>query len=98
VLGNAHWARMLRSRSVAGQPRPPSRNDVATSSCRPRLPRRSAPAIASSPRTIPSSSPASSLAKYYAPGVGVFLEVEPDEQKVRLVSCSFDVRCASLAP
>ncbi len=37
--------------------------------------------------------------KYYAPGIGVFLEVEPDEQKaVRLVACNFDVRCASLAP
>jgi hypothetical protein len=37
--------------------------------------------------------------KYYAPGIGVFLEVEPDEGKaIRLVSCSFDARCASLAP
>jgi hypothetical protein len=37
--------------------------------------------------------------KYYAPGIGVFLEVEPDEQKaVRLVGCNFDARCASLAP
>jgi hypothetical protein len=37
--------------------------------------------------------------KYYAPGVGVFLEVEPDEAKtVRLVSCNFDSRCAMLTP
>ena len=37
--------------------------------------------------------------KYYARDIGVFLEVEPDEQKaVRLVSCNFDARCASLAP
>ncbi len=37
--------------------------------------------------------------KYYARGVGVFLEVEPDENKaIRLVSCNFDMRCASLTP
>jgi hypothetical protein len=37
--------------------------------------------------------------KYYARRVGVFLEVEPDENKaIRLTSCSFDPRCASLAP
>jgi hypothetical protein len=37
--------------------------------------------------------------KYYARGIGVFLEVEPDEQKaIRLVSCNFDPRCASLVP
>lgn len=37
--------------------------------------------------------------KYYAPGIGVFLEVEPDENKaIRLVSCNFDARCASLTP
>ena len=37
--------------------------------------------------------------KYYAPGIGVFLEVEPDEAKaIRLVGCNFDARCAMLAP
>jgi len=37
--------------------------------------------------------------KYYAPGIGVVLEVEPDEGKaVRLVDCNFDARCASLVP
>jgi hypothetical protein len=37
--------------------------------------------------------------KYYARGVGVFLEVEPDESKaIRLVSCNFDSRCAMLTP
>jgi hypothetical protein len=37
--------------------------------------------------------------KYYAPGIGVFLEVEPNESKaIRLVKCNFDARCASLAP
>ena len=37
--------------------------------------------------------------KYHARGIGVFLEVEPDEGKaVRLVSCNFDSRCAQLAP
>ncbi len=35
--------------------------------------------------------------KYYAPGIGVFLEVEPDAQEVlRLTSCNFDPRCATL--
>jgi len=35
--------------------------------------------------------------KYYAPGIGVFLEVEPDTQTVsRLTSCNFDPRCATL--
>jgi hypothetical protein len=37
--------------------------------------------------------------KYYAPGVGVFLEVEPDQGNAsRLVGCNFDPRCAMLAP
>jgi hypothetical protein len=37
--------------------------------------------------------------KYYAKGIGVFLEVEPDEQKaVRLVNCNFDSRCVGLTP
>ena len=37
--------------------------------------------------------------KYYARGVGVVLEVEPDEAKaIRLVGCNFDPRCAMLAP
>jgi hypothetical protein len=35
--------------------------------------------------------------KYHAKGIGVFLEVEPDESKViRLVSCNVDPRCATL--
>lgn len=35
--------------------------------------------------------------KYYAPGIGVFLEVEPEDQVVvRLVHCNFDARCATL--
>lgn len=37
--------------------------------------------------------------KYYAPGIGAFLEVEPDEAKaIRLVGCNFDSRCATLTP
>jgi hypothetical protein len=37
--------------------------------------------------------------KYSAPGIGVFLEVEPDEAKsIRLVNCNFDSRCAMLTP
>jgi len=37
--------------------------------------------------------------KYYAPGIGVFLEVETDVHKaVRLTSCNFDPRCATLPP
>jgi len=35
--------------------------------------------------------------KYYAPGIGVFLEVEPDSgEVVRLVKCNVDPRCALL--
>jgi hypothetical protein len=35
--------------------------------------------------------------KYYAPGIGVFLEVEPDSgEVVQLVKCNVDPRCASL--
>lgn len=35
--------------------------------------------------------------KYYAPGIGVFLEVEPESgEVVRLVKCNVDPRCASL--
>jgi hypothetical protein len=37
--------------------------------------------------------------KYYAAGIGVFLEVEPDESKaIALVSCNFDSRCGMLTP
>lgn len=36
--------------------------------------------------------------KYYARGIGVFLEVNPDTGEVhRLVSCNFDPRCQALA-
>jgi len=35
--------------------------------------------------------------KYYAPGIGIFLEVEPDQSlAIRLVDCNFDSRCDSL--
>jgi len=35
--------------------------------------------------------------KYYAPGIGLFLEVNPGEEEVlRLVSCNVDRRCSSL--
>ena len=35
--------------------------------------------------------------KYYAPGIGVFLEVEPDSgEVVQLVTCNVDPRRASL--
>jgi hypothetical protein len=35
--------------------------------------------------------------KYYAPGIGVFLEVNPDTgEVVQLVECNFDSRCADL--
>jgi hypothetical protein len=35
--------------------------------------------------------------KYYAPGIGVFLEIEPSTGEVnRLVKCNVDPRCASL--
>jgi hypothetical protein len=35
--------------------------------------------------------------KYYAPGIGVFLEVEPATgEVVRLVKCTVDPRCALL--
>jgi hypothetical protein len=35
--------------------------------------------------------------KYYAPGIGFFLEVKPDTQEaVRLVKCNFDSRCDAL--
>jgi hypothetical protein len=35
--------------------------------------------------------------KYYARGIGVFLEVEPEENNVsQLVSCNFDPRCEAL--
>ena len=37
--------------------------------------------------------------KYYAPGIGVFLEIEPDSATVsQLVKCNFDSRCALLPP
>ena len=35
--------------------------------------------------------------KYYARGIGVFLEVNPDiEEVVQLVDCNFDPRCEDL--
>jgi hypothetical protein len=35
--------------------------------------------------------------KYYAPGIGFFLGVNPeDEEVVQLIDCNFDLRCASL--
>lgn len=35
--------------------------------------------------------------KYYAPGIGTFLETDPDSGEVtQLVSCNFDSRCGSL--
>jgi hypothetical protein len=35
--------------------------------------------------------------KYYAPGIGVFLEVDPDAKEVvQLVNCNFDPRCKTL--
>jgi hypothetical protein len=35
--------------------------------------------------------------KYYAPGIGVILEVKPDTQEVlQLTNCNFDPRCANL--
>jgi hypothetical protein len=35
--------------------------------------------------------------KYYAPGIGVFLETAPDTGEVnRLVDCNFDARCDTL--
>jgi len=35
--------------------------------------------------------------KYYAPGIGVFLEIAPDTGEVnRLVDCNFDSRCGTL--
>ncbi|HKE96350.1 MAG TPA: hypothetical protein VKB34_18730 [Povalibacter sp.] len=37
--------------------------------------------------------------KYYARGIGVFLETDPESgEVVRLVKCNVDPRCASLAP
>jgi hypothetical protein len=41
--------------------------------------------------------PSSIERKYYAPGIGVFLEVEPESgEVVQLVKCNVDRRCASL--
>ncbi len=34
--------------------------------------------------------------KYYAPGIGVFLEVENTGEVVQLVNCNFDSRCSQL--
>jgi hypothetical protein len=35
--------------------------------------------------------------KYYAPGIGLFLETNPEEEEiVQLVSCNFDARCDDL--
>ena len=36
--------------------------------------------------------------KYYARGIGVFLEVDPDGGTIALTSCNVDPRCASLPP
>lgn len=37
--------------------------------------------------------------KYYARGIGLFLEVKPDTgEAVQLVNCNFDARCTSLPP
>ena len=37
--------------------------------------------------------------KYYAPGIGVFLETAPQTGEViRLVKCNVDPRCAQLPP
>ena len=40
--------------------------------------------------------PGVSARKYYAPGVGFFLETKQDAISVQLVSCTLDSRCASL--
>jgi hypothetical protein len=40
--------------------------------------------------------PGDSARKYYAPGVGVFLEVESDGFVSQLVDCNFDPRCVGL--
>jgi len=43
------------------------------------------------------SGPDSFERKYYAPGIGLFLEVKPNSGiAVQLVDCNFDLRCASL--
>jgi len=34
--------------------------------------------------------------KYYARGIGVFLEVESSGKVIQLVNCNFDPRCAAL--
>ena len=35
--------------------------------------------------------------KYYARGIGLFLEVDPEDgDVVQLVDCNFDARCAAL--
>jgi hypothetical protein len=40
--------------------------------------------------------PGLSARKYYAPGIGVFLEVESTGDTSQLVSCNFDTRCTGL--
>ena len=40
--------------------------------------------------------PGDSARKYYAPGVGVFLEVESSGFVSQLVDCNFDPRCVGL--
>lgn len=40
--------------------------------------------------------PGSTARKYYAPGIGFFLEVSPDGEVLQLTDCNFDPRCASL--
>lgn len=40
--------------------------------------------------------PSATQRKYYAAGIGLFLDVKPSGEKVQLVECSFDSRCAAL--
>ena len=48
-------------------------------------------------RNISSLEPGQFQRKYYAPGIGVFLETAPQTGEVnRLVKCNFDPRCAQL--
>jgi hypothetical protein len=42
--------------------------------------------------------PGISARKYYAPGIGFFLETKDEGTAVQLVRCNFDPRCARLPP